>query len=83
MDCLLEIWIAILRVRNRTALGCTGAIHGNCYYYGNGPGLLKELRAALRQFMEQQGASALEVRTAVRTSGANPGRAIRPFTVTR
>ncbi len=48
-----------------------------------GPGLLRELRAAARQFMEQEGASAVEVRPAVRTSGANPGRAMRPFTVTR
>jgi hypothetical protein len=48
-----------------------------------GPGLIRELRGAARQFMEQQGASKLEVRPAVRTSGANPGRAMRPFTVTR
>jgi len=48
-----------------------------------GPGLLKELRAAARQFMEQEGVSAVEVRPGVRTSGANPGRAMRPFTVTR
>jgi len=48
-----------------------------------GPGLRKELPAAAREFMRREGVSAVEVRPGVRTSGANAGRAMRPFTVTR
>lgn len=48
-----------------------------------GSGLIRELRVASQQFLQQEGVSELEVRPAVRTSGANPGRAMRSFTVKR
>jgi hypothetical protein len=46
-----------------------------------GPALLRELRDAARQFGREQGASRVIVNPGVRTSGANPGRAMRSFHV--
>lgn len=46
-----------------------------------GAGMLREIRDAARQFAEEQGATEVTVNPGIRTSGANPGRAMRSFTV--
>jgi hypothetical protein len=46
-----------------------------------GTGMLREIREAVRQFGQEQGASEVVVNPGIRTSGANPGRAMRSFNV--
>ena len=46
-----------------------------------GPGMIRELREAARQFGRESGATRVIVNPAIRSSGANPGRAMRSFEV--